>query len=130
MSITSRRWFVILTGNDVNPIIARSFPDASLHEGLRVEVGDQKFESRDAWEILPSELETLRIFLLTQNFKVTPLVAVKVGDASVRYARREEYDNDFRRKQKHQQSMNRKVRKKASPPVKKRVARMTAKKRR
>lgn len=130
MSTIPRRWFVILKGDDVNPIVARSFPDANLHEGLRIKIGREKFESKDAWEILPSELEALCVFLLTGNFKITPLVAVKVGDEPVRYARREEYDANFRRKQKRQQSTGRDVRQKATPSAKKPVARMVAKKRR
>jgi hypothetical protein len=128
MSIKPRRWFVILTGDDVNPIIARSFPDASLHEGLRIKIGREKSESKDAWEILPSQLEALSTFLVSGNFKIKPLVAVQVGDEPVRYADREEYDADFRRKQKRQQSVSRDARKKAAPPTKKRTARMTAKK--
>lgn len=124
------RWFVILRGDDVNSIIARSFPDANLHEGLHIQVDGKQPESRDAWEILPSELETLSTFLLTGNFKIKPLVAVKVDDEPVRYAAREEYDANYRSGLARRESTLNDVREKTSRRcTRKPIARMKAKSR-
>jgi hypothetical protein len=130
MNSKPRRWFVIPVGDDVNSIIARNFPDADLHSEIHIQIRADRFETKPAWEILPSQLEALSTFLVTEHFKITPLVAVQVDGQTIRYARREEYDTAFRRKQKRQQSVNRDARKKASPPAKKPIARMVAKKRR
>ena len=96
MKAKPRRWFVLPSGDDINPVISQNFPDAIFHDQIRVEISG-KPQTKPAWEVPLESIQQLLDFLRTSRIDGKLLVAVQIEDGKIRMAERDEFDKKFKK---------------------------------
>lgn len=115
MSKHKKTYFVVLNGGkkinaDVLELLTTNFDDLSHHSSITV-VSEKQTVSVEAWELSKEHIQLLKDSLKRKGYNFDFQVVIKVDDNPIRLARREEYDDGYKKTQSKENGTQTRVKK-------------------